>query len=94
MSPPPSSFLRGVPSPGQSDRTLLVTPLAATSLFRFSCDADSPVVFGLSAPQHAIKNRGRGDFPVSPCFFPIQPCAMIAPHLTVEWITDFYGGSL
>ncbi|MFQ2819763.1 hypothetical protein ACK3YN_12760, partial [Aeromonas caviae] len=60
MSPPPSSFLRGVPPPGQSDRTSLVTPLAATSLVRFSCDADSPVVFGLSAPQHAIKKVHRG----------------------------------
>ncbi|MFQ2891847.1 hypothetical protein ACK3Y9_19880, partial [Aeromonas caviae] len=61
MSPPPSSFLRGVPPPGQSDRTSLVTPLAATSLVRFSCDADSPVVFGLSAPQHAIKNGSSRD---------------------------------
>ena len=89
----PTSFFLRRRRPVRATEPVFVTPLAGTSLVRFSCDADSPVVFGLSAPQYAIKTGERG-FPCLPCFFPIQPCAMIAPHLTVEWITDFMGKSL
>ena len=48
------------------------------------------MVFGLSAPQYAIKT-GREGISLSPPLLSYSALRYDSPHLTVEWITDFYG---